>query len=39
MPFSTPEYIYVVLEADMVMSVSDAGIQVFDYITNDMFET
>jgi hypothetical protein len=30
LPYSTPEYIYVVLEADMVMSVSDVGIQVFD---------
>jgi hypothetical protein len=30
MPYSEPEYIYVVLEADMVMSVSDVGIQVFD---------
>jgi len=30
LPYSEPEYIYVVLEADMVMSVSDVGIQVFD---------
>jgi len=30
LPYSYPEYIYVVLEADMVMSVSDVGIQVFD---------
>jgi len=30
LPYSYPEYIYVVLEAEMVMSVSDVGIQVFD---------
>ena len=30
LPYSYPEYIYVVLEADMVMSVSDVGVQVFD---------
>jgi hypothetical protein len=30
LPYSYPEYIYVVLEADMVVSVSDVGVKVFD---------
>jgi len=30
LPYSTPEYIYAVLEADMVLSISDVGVQLFD---------
>ena len=30
LPFSTPEYIYVVLEYDAVLNVSDLGVQMFD---------
>jgi hypothetical protein len=29
-PFSTPEYIYVVLEYDAVLNCSDLGVQMFD---------
>ena len=30
LPYSTPEYIYCVLEADCVLSISDVGVQMFD---------
>jgi hypothetical protein len=30
LPYSTPEYIYVVLEYDAVLNVSDLGVQMFD---------
>ena len=31
LPYSVPEYIYVVLEADHVLQISDVGCQVFDW--------
>ena len=30
LPYSTPEYIFCVLEADCVLSISDVGVQMFD---------
>ena len=30
LPYSTPEYIYVVLEHDAVLNISDMGVSLFD---------